>query len=260
MDHSQSSSEVTATESEHSEGDSWISWFCSQRGNEFLCEVDVSFIKDEFNMVGLSEYVDQYQYAHQLILDDPALNSDDLDNEVLGALETHAERLYKLIHQRFITTSRGLEMMAKKFVDGAFGLCPRFYCEHQHLLPMGQSDQPGKGCLKMYCPRCEDVYTPQLPQYRYTDGCAFGSSFPHIFLLEFPSFLPPPPQYVDQPRVFGFKVSQGNHHRRLEKHRLRTPPPTNRDTSSVVATAPTDYSSYFSFINSLRLGTPQTPY
>lgn len=59
------SSEMTASEDEAS----WISWFINMRGNDFFCEVEESFIQDDFNLTGLSSQVPFYDYALDMILD-----------------------------------------------------------------------------------------------------------------------------------------------------------------------------------------------
>jgi hypothetical protein len=41
-------------------------------------------------------------------------------------------------------------------------LCCRLYCEGQPCLPVGTSDLPGVSTVKVFCPRCEDVYYPRM--------------------------------------------------------------------------------------------------
>eukprot|EP00121_Abeoforma_whisleri_P000120 Awhi_evm1s108 len=39
---------------EDEEDTPWITWWCSFRGNEFMCEIPLYFIRDPFNLTGLN--------------------------------------------------------------------------------------------------------------------------------------------------------------------------------------------------------------
>jgi casein kinase II subunit beta len=88
--------------------------------------------------------------------------------------------LYGLIHARFIISSRGLHMMRAKYLNGVFGACPRVLCDRQLVLPVGMSEDLSISRVKVYCPKCEEVYVPRI-KFVDIDGAYFGCSFPHIF-------------------------------------------------------------------------------
>lgn len=191
-----------------SDGDdtSWISWFCNLRGNEFFSEVDDDYIQDDFNLCGLSSQVPYYDYALDLILDVESSHGDMFTEEQNELVESAAEMLYGLIHVRYILTSKGMAAMLEKYKNAEFGRCPRVYCCGQPCLPVGQSDIPRQCTAKIYCPKCEDIYSPRSRFQDNLDGAYFGSTFPHLFLMTYGHLKPQKTSQNYVPRVFGFKV------------------------------------------------------
>ncbi|CAF2091028.1 unnamed protein product [Brassica napus] len=156
-----SDSEEEEEESDVSGSDtSWVSWFCSLKGNEFFCEVDDDYIQDDFNLCGLSSLVPYYEYALDLILDVESSHGEMFTEEQNELIESAAEMLYGLIHARYILTTKGLAAMLDKYKNYDFGRCPRVYCCGQPCFPVGQSDLPRSSTVKIYCPKCEDIYYP----------------------------------------------------------------------------------------------------
>ncbi|KAK4547298.1 hypothetical protein LTR36_000953 [Oleoguttula mirabilis] len=104
----------------------------------------------------------------------------------LSVIESSAEMLYGLIHQRFITSRPGIQQMAEKYELGHFGHCPRVYCHSAKVLPVGCSDIPGQETVKLFCPSCLDVYSPPNSRFQTVDGAFFGSTFGCLFFMTFP--------------------------------------------------------------------------
>ena len=127
-------------------------------------------------------------------------------------LYQEATDLYGLIHARFIETPKGLAIMREKFLQGKFGNCPRVLCERQNVLPIGMSEEIRTSRVKVYCPRCEDVYMPKKKEHD-VDGAYFGCSFPHILLMvrswlrkTYEDLQPLMPYNTYVPKVHGFRI------------------------------------------------------
>ncbi|WFD19018.1 casein kinase 2 regulatory subunit [Malassezia caprae] len=119
---------------------------------EEFYEVAEEFIEDDFNLTGLNFLVPFYKEALEMILDIEPQTEDSLKIPDISIVESSAELLYGLIHQRYIITRQGMQQMVEKFDHGHFGVCPRVYCNSQYMLPCGSSDLPGLDTVKLYCP------------------------------------------------------------------------------------------------------------
>lgn len=106
----------------------------------------------------------------------------------LSVIESSAELLYGLIHQRYICSRAGIQQMAEKYELSHFGNCPRTACEQARTLPVGLSDIPGEDTVKLYCPSCMDVYTPPNSRFQTVDGAFFGRTFGALFFITFQDY------------------------------------------------------------------------
>ncbi|KAJ9448740.1 putative casein kinase II subunit beta-4 [Diplonema papillatum] len=205
----------------------WITWFCGLKGNEFFAEVDEDYIQDEFNLTGLASAVPFYEYALDMILDLESPGEEDLTEEQRQLVESAAETLYGLIHARFILTNRGMKLMEEKYRNVAFGRCPRVMCGGQTVLPVGQSDILREASVKVFCPKCEDIYYPRSGKHKSLDGAFWGTTFPHLFCICNPTLFGniTKPAYSYTPTIYGFRV---------RKQKKEEPPTTNSTSSAPV--------------------------
>ena len=69
------------------------------------------------------------------------------------------------------------------------------------ILFTGLSDVPGEAMVKLYCPKCQDVYTPKSSRHHHTDGAYFGTGFPHMLFMVHPEYRPKRPANQFVPRL-----------------------------------------------------------
>lgn len=195
--------------------------------------MDEDYIQDKFNLTGLNEQVPHYRQALDTILDlEP---DDELEDNQSDLVEQAAEMLYGLIHARYILTNRGLAQMvlvsfpsplddlyvhrlrsiSKVTLDTVhvfFVKASQFFLlvnvvmmcgvstVSVHSWGAGLSDVPGESMVKLYCPKCCDVYTPKSSRHHHIDGVYFGTGFPHMLFMVHPELRPPKPTNQFVPR------------------------------------------------------------
>ncbi|KAI1792159.1 casein kinase II, regulatory subunit [Ganoderma leucocontextum] len=207
--------EEVSTGSGSDYSNSWISWFLSSKGNEYFCEVEEDYILDRFNLTGLNTEVQHYAQALDMITDN--LVDEEIQDDLRGNLDLQARLLYGLIHARWIVTARGLAKMLEKYKRADFGRCPRVLCQSQPLLPVGLTDVPYEKSVKLYCGRCEDIYSPKSSRHGSIDGAYFGTSFPHLLFLVYPNLIPPKSGPVELALTGRGDVEGGRRSRRVRE-------------------------------------------
>ena len=70
------------------------------------------------------------------------------------------------------------------------------------LLVMYLSFGSGEAMVKLYCPKCMDVYTPKSSRHHHTDGAYFGTGFPHMLFMVHPEYRPKRPANQFVPRYY----------------------------------------------------------
>lgn len=151
----------------------WINEFVSK--SEWLTFVDETYLNDNFNLYGLNSIIEGYSEVVKFLRG----QFYELPQEMtMKMLLKEAEKLYSLVHARYLLTYAGVKKVRKKYESGVFGKCPRVACNHHNLLPIGLTPSYGEEKVKAYCPCCHDIYNTT----ENLDGALFGPYFPHFLL------------------------------------------------------------------------------
>jgi casein kinase II subunit beta len=183
----------------------WADEFCGRYGNEYYVRLPDNFISDPVVASSLYALMDEspaYEEALKVLCGlRSELNEEDPQHRKV------CERLYSMLHLRYVTTTEGLLAVMALVERGVFGTCPRVLCRAQQLLPVGLHDISGRDSLKGFCPRCSDVYHLGI-RCRHVDGAAFGTSLPHLLLLRFPDARVVEAKDVYVATIFGFGIKK----------------------------------------------------
>lgn len=190
------SPEDDSEESTRSYEDSWVTQFLADKKNQSLLRVHENFLSDRFNLHGLREKIEGFEEAYLAIQDKRASTNYEVESTV-----------YLLIHQRYLLTKIGLEGVLERVLSWDFGECSRVGCKNSPYMPVGLSNEPHKSGTKVYCYNCASMYEPTRSDLKKLDGCAWGTSFPHLLLLTYPYHFEKTISDPFVPRVYGFQVA-----------------------------------------------------
>lgn len=144
--------------------------------DDWLVEVDDSYLQSSVSYCGLSDFVPHYNRALSIVRNH-RFDTLDMSSTRMEPIAESCRLLYGLLHQRFIVSEDGILKLLQKYRDGVYGVCPRAACNKKHLIPMGLSLNPNEDTVKLWCPGCHDIYHSD----RGIDGAFFGPEVPIMF-------------------------------------------------------------------------------
>jgi casein kinase II subunit beta len=188
-------------------GLSWVDWFTATNIGRYFAKIDASYLNDLFNFYGLRGKIPDYKYALERIRGNYTISGTRPDG-FPQSIDDSAIRLYGLLHARFLLTRTALDQMRDKYSRNIFPCCPRYSCKSVTCLPYGTSDELDESVLRLYCPKCNEVYVADNPDFEVIDGAFFGPSWIHLFVSSFPEIVRTlrRGRTKPSPRLFGFRI------------------------------------------------------
>ncbi|CAJ0580929.1 unnamed protein product, partial [Mesorhabditis spiculigera] len=186
----------------------WLQSILARKANWWMCEIDMDYIMDPFNAVGIDEQVSLARSGLALLR-----RRDRPIDKIADDLAADAINVYGLLHARYILTKDGIRKMMNKNLRREFGCCSKVGCQMEALYPTGLYDEVGRSRVKLYCPRCRELYHAEANVT--LDGAFFGTSFPHNIYFERRDLLRPTPIHIVLKKPFQVVNSENQSRRRV---------------------------------------------
>jgi casein kinase II subunit beta len=142
----------------------------------WLVDIDDYFLQSSVSYYDLNKKVSHCSRAAEIIKGGSADNTA-FTRAQMERLGTSVRRLYGLLHQRFVITEDGVQKVAAKVANAVYGLCPRVACQQSKLIPVGSTIEPDEDVVKLWCPKCHDIYESGSD----LDAAFFGPDLPVMY-------------------------------------------------------------------------------
>jgi casein kinase II subunit beta len=142
----------------------WVTAFSERAGNELYLKVPNSFIIDPVTISCLNTLLNGINQTYSKHVLDYILIISDSHCFPKSKKFIHQNKLatdyYNILHSLFVVSPQGLLEVKKMFKQKKFGECLRVYCDRFPLIPVGFHDQLRRSKVKLFCPKCRDIYYP----------------------------------------------------------------------------------------------------